>query len=351
MTIAELKQRFPQNHIITDDRDEASVMVYVKKFYLDEVIDGASHLPHPAFVVDGKELDGIYISKFQNVLIDGRAYSLPDRDPATHIDFDNAVQACTSKGAGFHLMSAAEWGAIALWCLKNGWLPFGNNDMGKDIREDQVRAKISYYDAERSICRTATASAPIEWSHNKQSDGIYDLCANVWEWVGGFRLVRGELQVLANNDAACAKFSQSATSGDWRAIDGKSGELIMPSENASTPNSVKLDFVGDHWVYTSGEFTSSLDDIRFCRFADVTADASVCDKAKELLLALGILPSHSYCENEVSLYANNGADERISFRGGRWGQGLNTGVFKCCLDDPRSFSGDAVGFRSAYYEA
>ena len=48
--------------------------------------------------------------------------------------------------------------------------------------------------------------------------------------------------------------------------------------------------------------------------------------------------------------ANNGEAERIAFRGGRYSQGLNTGVFKTCLDDPRSYSGDAVGFRSAYYK-
>ena len=42
--------------------------IYIKKFYLDDVIDGAAHIPHPAFIVEGKELDGIYISKFQNAL-------------------------------------------------------------------------------------------------------------------------------------------------------------------------------------------------------------------------------------------------------------------------------------------
>ena len=123
MNVEYLKERFPQNHVITDDLGNASVMVYVKKFYLDEVIDGASHIPHPAFIVDGKELDGIYISKFQNVVINGRAYSLPDQNPTTHIDFDSAIEACCATGKGFHLMSATEWGAIALWCQSNGWLP------------------------------------------------------------------------------------------------------------------------------------------------------------------------------------------------------------------------------------
>ncbi|MBQ9773073.1 MAG: SUMF1/EgtB/PvdO family nonheme iron enzyme [Clostridia bacterium] len=350
MTKNDLQQQFPSNHILTDQNGKPSVMVYVKKFFLDEVIDGASHLPHPAFIVDGKELDGIYISKFQNVIIDGLAYSLPDRDPATRVDFDTASNACSAKGNGFHIMTAMEWGAIALWCQKNDCLPFGNNDMGKDIRETDTVARISYYNKEQAVCRTATGTGSTRWSHNGQSDGIYDLNANVWEWVGGIRLFFGELQILPNNNGASGAFSQSATSKDWCAIDGTNGAFLLPDGNGTTKNSIKLDSVNGCWTYISGNLTSACNAIRFCKFADVATDASVCEQAKEILYSLGVLPCPAYGEKEVFLYANNGARERIPFRGGRWGQGLNSGVFKTCFDDPRTYSGDAVGFRSAYYE-
>lgn len=350
MKISDLQQKFPQNDIIIDNFGKASVMVRIKKFYLDEVIDGASHIPHPAFIVDGRELDAIYISKFQNVVIDGLAYALPDCDPATRIDFDTASRACRAKGEGFHLMSATEWSAIALWCQKYGWLPYGNNGDGKDIRESDYIAKLSFCDKERSIFRTATGSGPIEWSHNRQADGIYDLNANVWEWIGGIRLVRGELQILPSNNAASQKYSLEESSGDWRAINGKNGNMILPDGHGSTPDSVKLDFINGRWTFITDQITSSLDDFRFCNFADVTTDGSVCDKAKELLYSLTCLPTSSFTDGNVAFYANNGADERIPFRGGRWGQGLNSGIFKSCFDDPRSYSGDAVGFRSAYYK-
>ena len=351
MRTDELKKEFPQNEIIVDKYGKPSVMVYVKKFYLDDVIDGAEHIPHPAFIVDGKELDGIYISKFQNVIIDGNAYSLPGLDPATNIDFDSALSACLSKGDGFHLMSAIEWGAIALWCQKNGWLPYGNNDVGKDIREEKSVAKISYRNEEKGICRTATGSGPVEWSHNRQTDGIYDLNANVWEWMGGLRLVFGELQVLPNNNGASARYSQSSISDDWCAIDGTSGAFIRPDGNGRTKNSVKLDYIDGRWVYVTDELSSLSASIRFGDFADVSAHTSICQRAKEFLYSLGCLPCRDgYDYHGVSLYANNGEAERIAFRGGRYSQGLNTGVFKTCLDDPRSYSGDAVGFRSAYYK-
>lgn len=311
-----------------------------------------SHLiPHPAFVVDGKELEGIYISKFQNVILDGRACSLPDQDPATHVDHDAAVKACSSKGKGFHLMTAMEWGAISLWCRKNGWIPFGNNDMGKDIREDDITARISCYNPEKPVCRTATGTGPVEWSHNRNASGIYDLNGNVWEWVGGMRLVFGELQILPNNNSASDRYRQDAFSQDWRAIDGIDGGFLIPDGHGTTKNSVKLDFVNDRWTYVTNKKLDMLDHFRFCDFADVSACSSICKSVKELLYALGCLP---YCIDSdyqgVSLYANNGAAERIPFRGGRWGQGRNAGIFKTCFDDPRSYCGDAVGFRSAYYE-
>ena len=348
MKLDELRGHFPENRVIVDQAGSPSVMVYFPKYYLDEVIDGAAHLPHPAFVVDGRELDGIYLSKFQNVIVDGLAYSLPGEDPATKVTFDGAVRACADKGRGHHLMSAMEWGAVALWCQKNGTLPFGNNDVGKDVREDAVVAKLSYRDEERSIYRTATGTGPVTWSHNHREDGIYDLNGNVWEWVGGLRLVFGEVQILSDNNGAV---SQGADSAAWRAIDGTCGKLLIPDGRGTTENSVKLDFADGHWRYVTGSVTDTLAKARFCELAEVDTAPEVCNEAKTLLYALGCLCCRSDGIEGVSLYANNGAEERMAFRGGRWGQGLNAGVFKTCLDDPRTYAGEAVGFRSAYYES
>ncbi|MBE6601489.1 MAG: hypothetical protein E7637_03145 [Ruminococcaceae bacterium] len=345
----ELKARYPHNHVMTDARGIPSVMVWFPKYTLDTVLDGAPHVPHPAFVVDGKELDGIYISKFQARVMDGMAYSLPDVDPTTHIDFDTASCACTAKGQGFHLMTALEWGAVALWCQKNGWLPFGNNDMGKDIREKDAVAKVSYYNEEKQICRVAAGTGPVEWSHNRASDGIYDLNANVWEWSGGIRLVRGELQLLPNLRGLPAG-AHTSESDAWRAIDGRTGEWLLPDGNGTTENSVKLDWVGDAWQLVATAVSDSLKHFRFCAFSDITVHESVGKSAKLLLYALGFLPSGDPSLYEgVCFYANNGAGERMCFRGGRWGQGLNAGIFKSCFDDPRTYAGDAVGFRFACY--
>lgn len=36
-----------------------------------------------------------------NIVIDGRAYSMPMADPTVNITFDGAVQACRCKGLGY----------------------------------------------------------------------------------------------------------------------------------------------------------------------------------------------------------------------------------------------------------
>lgn len=122
-----------KNTVMYDDKGNPSIMVMVPRFNLSDVIDGAPNLPHPAFVVNGAVKSEIWISKYQNVVHDGRAYSIPGMDPRTSVTYDQAKSYCAAKGPGWHLMTNAEWAAIALWCKKNGTMPRGNNNYGKDV--------------------------------------------------------------------------------------------------------------------------------------------------------------------------------------------------------------------------
>ena len=135
-----LKMVAPNNKLIYDDKGIPSVMVYVPKFKMSDVIDGAGDSTHPAFIVNGKEVPGIWISKYQNIVNNGRAYSLPGQDPTVNITWDTARGYCASKGKGWHMMTKAEWAAIMLLCKKNGFQPWGNNNYGKDSRETLQQA-------------------------------------------------------------------------------------------------------------------------------------------------------------------------------------------------------------------
>ena len=52
-----------ENELIYDNAGRPSIMVPVPKFNLSEVIAGAPDTPHPAFMVGGKEINEVWISK------------------------------------------------------------------------------------------------------------------------------------------------------------------------------------------------------------------------------------------------------------------------------------------------
>lgn len=215
LTNLAVKMICPNNVVKTDDTDLPSVLVYIPKFKNSDVLTGGNDSTHPAFIVNGVEIPGFYYGKYQAKVYNSVAYSLPGEDPTARINFDTARARCEAKGAGWHLSTNAEWAAIALWCKKNGFLPYGNNNYGKDSRESNYKAVPSYYESGK-IARVATGTGPISWSHDKTMAGIWDLNGNVWEWQGGIRLVWGELQILANNDAADPDNPQNATSTCWK---------------------------------------------------------------------------------------------------------------------------------------
>lgn len=70
-----------KNTVLLDDRGMPSIMVAFPKFKISDVIAGGSENIHPAFSVGGAEKDVVYVSKFQNIVMNDRAYSLPFNGP------------------------------------------------------------------------------------------------------------------------------------------------------------------------------------------------------------------------------------------------------------------------------
>lgn len=106
------------NVVIFDDRGIPSIMCrFVRPKDTEEV---------PAvFKIGDKVADAIYISKYPNIVIDGRAYSMPMADPTVNITFDGAVQACRCKGLGWHLMTAVEYEYLLNQSREKGTMPHG----------------------------------------------------------------------------------------------------------------------------------------------------------------------------------------------------------------------------------
>lgn len=367
LSMLALKSVCPNNTIEVDDTDLPSVLVYIPAFKNSDVLTGGNDSTHPAFIVNGVQIPGFYYSKYQNVVhavtnTEGynvtAAYSLPGEDPAHDINFDTARARCEAKGHGWHLSTNAEWAAIALWCKKNGFMPYGNNNYGKDTRESNYKAIPLHKYTENSVTRTgrvATGTGPLTWSHDKTLGGIWDLNGNVWEWQAGIRFVWGELQILANNDAADPDNPQNETSVCWKAINAADGSLVEPECTVSgsaklSGNTVKLDYVSGKWTYST-TISSLADQSRSCLFANVTCTAAIGAATKVLLRSLALLPDEGTTEASYEgdyYWLNNGVAERCVIRGGGWRNGASAGVFYFYGHNSRARVHWGVGFRSAY---
>ncbi|MEG2001305.1 MAG: hypothetical protein RR053_07940, partial [Evtepia sp.] len=232
-------------------------------------------------------------------------------------------------------------------CYKNNTVPHGNSLYGKDANHNHEHGIPTYkYDSSgvETIGRIATGSGPETWYHNYTSTGIADLCGNVYEWVAGFRLVNGEIQIIPYGNAMKLDCNMSQTSTEWKAIKSD-GTLVAPG----TAGTLKYD--GEK--VTSGirintEIEFSTGNTYFNKaFGSIAAKAGVT--VPQMLKGLGIAPIPDFTYGNGMMYANNNEPERMPFRGAGWSNGTNAGVAALSLDDARTYSSGVIGFRSAYF--
>lgn len=339
-----------KNTVILDDLGMPSIVVPFPKLKYSDVIAGGSQDVLPAFIVDGAEIDVIYQSKYQNIVINNRAYSLPMKDPGVYVTFDAALNACRSKGAGWHLQTNALWAAIALWCKKNGTMPRGNNNYGADYSQPHEKGVPTAKETSGSFrpLRTATGSGPASWYHNYDLSGIADLNGNIWEWCSGMRLQNGEIQIIPNGNAMKIDSNMGATSTEWKAI-LQDGSLVDPG----TPGTLKFDYTATPAAGTGNiELSDTIlnpqpDDVAYGYKTFETLTAHTGITVPQILKGLGLFPVDSDHGGDGFYFRNNG--ERLPFRGGIWFSASNAGVFNLSLSNPRSYSNSAHGFRSAFY--
>lgn len=336
----------PGNEILYDDKGMPSIMVKIPKLTYKQLGMGESNAIHPAFIVNGKEVDAIWISKFHNIIKNGRAYSLPGQDPAASLNFEAAINACTAKGPGWHLMTQMERGLLIQWCENNGHVPLGNNDYGKHVTENSYKA-IPTTIVDGKTNRTATGTGPLTWYHDNSPSGIDGLGGNVRDWSGGIRSVYGELQILANNNGADSAHSQLAGSLVWKAIKADDGTLIDPNGSGTTEGSVKMDWIAGALTYST-TITDAAPGQHYCSFGSIVCHESIGDNAKLLLQSIGMLPYNpdGLCKTHVCYFDNSQA-ERSFYCGAYYGN-TSFGLATFYGSSSRTRAYASLGFRSAF---
>lgn len=308
-------------HDVVAIYDNAGIPSIMHRFakVTNEELFGGSGKTHTAFIIGGEEYDEIYISVFENCEINGKPYSLPYMKAWTNITNDDAAKACFSKGEGWHLLTAAEWGLLANTSLKLGTLPHGNTSSGKyhADREEHGEVYDDYY--------TLTGSGPATWTHDHTPEGLHDLCGNHWEMLRGLRMKDGRLQAASNNDAAL-DIDLTLEGDGWQDVTDDTGKAIKVSVDGditfTTAEDIEQDYTGDCWEDVKIAFES--------------------ERLKELALFAG--------EPEAYCYIDSTDGEYFPFRGGNWYNGAYAGVFCTGLNYPRSYVGRSIGFRSAYFK-
>ncbi len=284
---------------------------------------GGSDKPHPAFVIGGEVYDEIFVSVYENCEIDGKPYSLPYRKPWTDVTQDEFADACFAKGAGWHCLTAAEWGLLANLCAKDKTFPHGNTNSGAWHRNENERGV--WVDNDHDM--TLTGSGPATWTHDHTPTGVHDLCGNIWEMTRGARMLNGALQAAENNDAALPETDLNQDGSGWKPVADDSGKAIY----CDCKRGVR--FTTDE--EDAGGWDSEL-------WAGVKTDCE-SEQLKELAYYAGE-------PGDVRCFMDATEGEHLPFRGGGWSSGGVAGVFRLSLYNPRSDSSWGIGGRCAFYK-
>lgn len=325
-----------RNTILFDDKGQPSVMVVIPRFNLEDVDPSLGSGVHPAFIIDGETKSEIFISKFENVITEGRALSINGVHPANTLTMGEAMAACTAKGQGWHLMTNAEWAALSIMCYKNGFIPRGNTNQGKDI----LKPWLTGIPTERPGF-VKTGSGPVDWFHDGTYFGVADLNGNMCEMVFGLRNKNGEIQIIPDNNASTCQTEANIdlTVGPWRAI-MPDASLVAPG----TTGTIKINLSGG--VIDFATSNTGFEEAWYNMHAFTSTGVGVA--GLKLLKALGIFP----WANGVNLaFLSNYQDDvyKHAFRGSGRDVGQQTDLLTMLWNGSSESSSDALSFRACHH--
>ena len=341
-----------RNTVIYDAQGNPNIMVVIPRFNCEDINDAVLAKTgvdmqlgtgtHPAFQTSGVDRGEILVAKYlASNGGNGGCSVIGGAQAKTSVDYDEAKLLCTQKGDNWHLMSAHEWAAIALWSLANGTIPRGNTNYGQSHEKKWETAR--RYDSgmpgdSSGVAQTLNGSGPNTWSHDHSYFGVQDLVGNVWEWVDQLKLTEGQLVSTLDNNP-------SITDDSWYKhtvfLDSESATQVThafagsPILNSSLTN--KNGPLGDdsnNYAYTSHS-----------QFSDIGKDVSYVES--EFMRRL-LIESTAQTELHGSIWVRN-YGERFMWRGGDLFGGSLCGLGALGLHNNRFSKGPGIGFRPAYF--
>jgi hypothetical protein len=240
---------------------------------------------HPAFMVDGKEVEEIFIGQANATIIDGMAYSIPGEQAARSVNFDETRESCVKKGKGWHLLNNWEYAALVMYL---------------------ARKRNRYFEK--------------EW----------------WDWIDGLKIVDGEIFTPGDNNFELPE-------KDWPSLgvffdDIKGGPIL----NNEITHYTEADSKGI-------EDDRDNDWVMLDHFSKLEWFHNFHRSQIEKLAQMPILPSATpvYTETDGPIWIRN-YGTRLPVRGGTWYCGTTAGLAALDLASRRSLVSGAIGCRPAF---
>ena len=354
---------------------------------------------HPAFIVNNQEIDRRLIAVYKGGSFNGACHSIPNVPPLVNLGADQLLAKIKACGTGFGPKTVADSGLLLLLARKLGYTSVkGNNSYGVDYRDGtkwEANKSVSvgdkrvfqgveytalvahttalenkpdvtplYWKRGRRVggvpvpsqinasnpngLNTLTGSGPASWRFGGMANGIDDLTGNCFDQDYGHRIYDGELQILANNNAADPNADLSASSAAWKAIlpDSASDSytLVAPGTEGTL-----------HWTWQNSKIT--LDTVapeldnqsRGANFKDLAVNATNVPHIPCILYELGLFPI-SGDTTQGYYYITFSAGERFPRRGGYCYYASYTGLGYVYSINTRSNSGAYYGVRGGFLE-
>lgn len=391
-------------NVVQYDKDgNPSIFVRFPKMKSKDLDASLPDHTHPAFIVNGVEQDSILIGKYKasELVNNGTLYSLPNMPPRHTLSADDFLKRLRAFGGGVSGKTVADSGFLLLLAQKNGWEPNGNSDWGhswKDAARYEygkavtvgVKKGFNGWLYECSIAHTTSAElapdiSPLYWKRIKQIGGteaypamkdnswpkstvltltgtgplswyldgtpgsLCDIVGNQFEQDYGYRIVRGEIQIIENNNAAHPDADLSASSAAWRAIlphkEDDGFALVAPGTAGTL-----------HWTWQNNKITLDTvepefdNEYRGTDFKNLGVNSANLPFIPHIMRELGLFPTQGSTMRGY-YYMQFTADERFPRRGGYYIDGGGAGLGCVYSNSPRSYGGWSYGARPRSLES
>ena len=365
----------------------------IPKMKSSDIDPSLPNTTHPAFRINGQEVSRRLIAVYKGGDFNSGCHSIPNVPPLVNLGADQLLAKIKANGAGFGPKTVADSGLLLLLAKKLGYSVIkGNNNTGQDYCDATKWAKDTAYTvgnerahlgilyecitAHTSVesvtppdapllwkpirriggvmapnnLNTLTGSGPKSWRFGGKANGIDDLTGNTMDQDYGYRIVGGEIQIIADNNAADPGADLSANSAAWKAILPSSSDETYTLVAPGTAGTLHWNWLNDKWTLDTETAAAVLTQGgKSTAFKDLAVNSNNLPYVPCIMRELGLFPI-SGDQTQGTVYMDIISGERFPRRGGNYYHTSAAGLGCVYAHYARSDTHASCGVRSGFVE-